>query len=545
MPLLGPLDSFFDTEWQRFQAGLRGLDPTAHVSSLPRTGVGVRIPAWDDVIHITPNVEVSRDQWRVFYRAQRLGETPDLPADVLASCQRRVRLREAMRNAAQPEYMRAFGQIMTALDNIQDLIATLAALGRLGIWAAPRIGGRFVPVVGWILLASDVLNLMGFFGAAAMPLYALLCQGPSAAIAAGAPGALLKNTLKREAWTLASINPFSRTARSARRLRSLGRLPGFSNFLEAAQVSDNFFGYGLQLGGLYAMMVDALYALAGYGPSAGATGLPLGAMQSAGRFYLEKASRQDAAEAYLVRQSARAVHGAALVLPIAHLLEESEVHAALAAALAGWGVLARFLEGADHDSWLAEYASVPWPAPSYENALTREVAGNLAPESLEAPAWPIPGAPAFARADDVLMIQSRRQVRALRKVLLPNRQTLGGCFTAACITQGTEQLWHGLARDAEALRFQHAPDWKMLLSCLEEGYLVHPRNSDEKVMQLWRAGKQRIRRAGDRQLSGPELEQLAGELGVELFKLLPPDAPFPPEWWNFLEAHRGELGSSS
>jgi len=266
-----PFTVFFGDEWERFKSGLGGLDPRAGSDADILAGRGglrpgeratITIPGWSQVIKVGPRTQIPAGAMAEFYRAQREKRPPNLPEDVALEIAFRQAVKEANRTSAQPAWARSWGQIMTAIDNVQDFLSTLATLGRLFLWAAPRVGARLLPGIGWVILAADILNLMNFLGMVAMPLYSLLCNGPREAITAGMPAAILKNALCREVWTMSRLNPFSRQARALRKLRALGRLPGIGNLIEVAQTADNLFGYGLSIGARYGMVMEALFAAA-------------------------------------------------------------------------------------------------------------------------------------------------------------------------------------------------------------------------------------------------------------------------------------------
>ena len=144
----------FEQEWQRFWAGWDALTPAQQEleaakrarsrskSGLPNT---VSLPGWDDVIHLTPRPTITEADRREFFAAQREQRPSQLAPDVTAEIDRRRARAAQAASSAAPAYSSAFGQMLTALDNIQDFTTTVATLGRLAIWPAIRTLDALTP----------------------------------------------------------------------------------------------------------------------------------------------------------------------------------------------------------------------------------------------------------------------------------------------------------------------------------------------------------------------------------------------------------------
>jgi len=137
----------FEQEWARFWQGWEGLTPEEQTKEAARrararsrTGLPntVSLPGWDDVIHLTPRPEVTAAARTEFYAAQRERRAPNLPSETVAEIGRRRDRAAAASATAAPPYSAAFGQMLTALDNVQDFTTTVATLGRLALWPAIR-----------------------------------------------------------------------------------------------------------------------------------------------------------------------------------------------------------------------------------------------------------------------------------------------------------------------------------------------------------------------------------------------------------------------
>lgn len=142
-----------------------------------------------------------------------------------------------------PKIARNAAAILTALDDVQDAVSTLACVGMI---AAAVIGGPIAAAVlgplGLILGASTLLNMIN-------PMSRL-----NKALGRKRSGRAHKPTL--EAQT--NHNPFSKKAKVslAKRIRKFR--PSVGNALEALQVTDNIFGVGICLGPIMGFVQGAI-----------------------------------------------------------------------------------------------------------------------------------------------------------------------------------------------------------------------------------------------------------------------------------------------
>ncbi|MGH8908595.1 MAG: hypothetical protein ACRD0K_19375 [Egibacteraceae bacterium] len=102
----------------------------------------VSIPGWDDVFHVVPAAKATALERDAHYEARRRGQPSPLSEELQASIERRGRRARAMSASAAPEYAKAWGQGLTALDNVQDFLTTMATSGRLMLVPAERLLNR-------------------------------------------------------------------------------------------------------------------------------------------------------------------------------------------------------------------------------------------------------------------------------------------------------------------------------------------------------------------------------------------------------------------
>jgi hypothetical protein len=593
VPLDIPLSGFFGDEWDRFIKGIKGLDPR-YADELSRT-VGRRgpkpgepntitIPGWDSVIKIGPRPETSPAQWREYYRAQREGRPANLPPGVAGEIGRLRLMREAQRRSTQPGWANAVGNIMTAIDNVQDLASTIATLGRLLLWGvghlapvasaaqlladirfaspalslgeaaqlaralanyralslAARLGARAIPIVGWVVLAGDLLNLMNLLGMAAMPLYALLCDGPKNALLSGIPAAVLNGILCRKVWTAARLNPFSRTGRAARRLRSLGRLPSVGNLIEVAQVTDSLWGYGLSIGGVYGMAMEGLFALNSENAPAGTQINTSLLTNSFGLRQAERIRAMSEPQRQVYGRAARQLASVAPLMAVQADLDDETHLLTYAVTLVSLALAYEFFTDEGTDDWMAEILASEISAPT---ALHPNIAALMedTPAVLHGTGrFAVPGNPRTMTAAAYITYYGPRIGAAAAALFTPRRDTWEGAFIGACINTGTDWAWQLIARDDHAIRWELSTDFKILTGMAVDGLLIANSAEEPAAWAFWAELRQRVRAGGNRLLEAADVRAAADRHNVPLVRLLGPGDPFPPEWQEWIQKLKNE-----
>lgn len=178
-------------------------------------GYTIRIPQWDDVVHLTPNAFKTPEQIK-YEKQKALTRILDSPA---------------------PEWARDYASVMTWIDDVQDTASVAYPLLKGLSKVAPKVFGKLAPLIGWLTIAYDILNLLTALGTA--PLTAM--------------GA------KRDVCKVWKNNPFGKQARLSKINHIKNWKPNWADAIQAAQVSDNLFGFGLSLGGIMGAATDTLF----------------------------------------------------------------------------------------------------------------------------------------------------------------------------------------------------------------------------------------------------------------------------------------------
>jgi len=543
VPLDPGVSGLVTREYDRFWEGVRNLDPDTRREYLRAYGRGglrpgetptISLPGWNDVIQTGPRAVTTPADRREYYGALRDGRTPDLPQGTIDALNSRESYLEGQRTSGTPDYMKGSGEVLTALDNIQDLASTLATIGRLALWGLPRLLGRFVPIVGWAVLASDLLNLLSFIGTLATPVYALLCGGPKEALAAGVPGFLFKRALKAQTWKGMLANPFSRAGRLKIRARSLGRLPGFSNLVEVAQVTQALWGYGLALGALVGAFFEASFAaeraLRGEKTRINNHAIPalpktLGAAAI---------GRQDRYDLMDLQNVAGVLAGLPKLLQHPEAFDDDQVVLFMVTLAGAVPTLTDALTGVEWREAFGARAPGPWAPVLAADPADAAAAGLVAAGVTLHAGHALPGRPLTVDGDALAVELGGRCGAAMAAWLRARRNTVAGCLVGTLINQTCEGLWFLITGDPRAIAWELSTDARLVASLCEEGYLVNVAEGEVPVWRFWQSARAEIERTGGTRLPGPTWLRLAGAQGLTLIRLLPGDSPWPPEWDQFL-----------
>ena len=198
-------------------------------------GNTVNIPGFADVFHFVPKATITAEERAAHLWAIKRGLPSPLNSDQLQSLKyKKFRFLKSLASAT-PEWMKTYGAVATTLDNIEDAFVTIVALGRIAVKLAPRLLGRAIPGLGWLLIGSEIINMgnvMSWTGFAAM-------------------------SNKRKLEAMAEKNPFHVKSKAMRAIKLKRVLPTFGEGLEILQTTDQLFGVGLCLGGLMGLVTDA------------------------------------------------------------------------------------------------------------------------------------------------------------------------------------------------------------------------------------------------------------------------------------------------
>ncbi len=210
---------------------------------IAKYGYTVTVPAAEDIIHFSKFKPLTEDE-ATAWKERRYDDIPaDRREDIQREKTRKKKRYLAMLGDPSPQWAQNAGAILTALDNTQDAVATLACIGMM---AAAVIGGPVAAAVlgplGVILGATTLLNMLN----------------PMSQISRYSKRKKTGHGAKRITEQMTNKNPFSKQAKVKLAKRISKFKPSMANAIEAVQVTDNIFGVGLCLGPIVGFVQGAI-----------------------------------------------------------------------------------------------------------------------------------------------------------------------------------------------------------------------------------------------------------------------------------------------
>lgn len=200
-------------------------------------GYAITFPRLGDIIHV-PIIKPITDQEKGLYYSARKNEIPKRRMIELESLKMRKRERlDRMLVSPTPRLVRSFASVMQAVDDAQDALITLAAIGRIACRILPRFLSRFLMgPVGWLWLLAELMN--GLMAPTACMLRPRSC----------------KRALKGK------LRNYPRHVRAKMKAypRSGTIVPSFSEAIQALQVTKDIYGWGLSIGPIVGLATDLI-----------------------------------------------------------------------------------------------------------------------------------------------------------------------------------------------------------------------------------------------------------------------------------------------
>ena len=201
-------------------------------------GYTITIPALSDIFHFgkpAPMSPMERYEWSQknwdYFSDDRLAE---LEKDKQHKKDRML----AMLAGPTPELFAKLGAILTAVDDAQDAISTLAVVLRVARKMAPKAVQRLIAgPLGLLLTVNDILNLITSLG--------------SIITFAG--------FAKKTKDHVTASNPFSKKAKIKRWKKTWTPKITFADVIQAAQTTDQVFGVGVSLGPIVGLAQDLFH----------------------------------------------------------------------------------------------------------------------------------------------------------------------------------------------------------------------------------------------------------------------------------------------
>jgi len=200
-------------------------------------GYSITLPRLGDIIHV-PIIQPMTDREKSLWYSNQKTEIPHHRQLQLQAIKERNRERYLRMQASPiPNWAQSFASVLAAGDDAQDAMITLAALGRIAIKFIPRVLSRFlIGPVGWLWLISELMSLL--MAPAGCALNPIGCKR------------MMRKKLARRAKNLkAGLKGYAKSG---------GFLPSFSDGIQALQVTDNIWGFGVSIGPIFGAAYDLM-----------------------------------------------------------------------------------------------------------------------------------------------------------------------------------------------------------------------------------------------------------------------------------------------
>ena len=464
-------------------------------------GYTVRAPHFSDIIHLPVAPEITKEDREEFVRALKEGRDPDLPFLKKDYLMARREKYKRMLESPSPKWLRNIGAILTAIDDAEDALSTLCVIGRLAIRLAPRLLGRFIPILGWGLVAADALSLLNF--TSLLP--------------------VVGRAKKRRGWDFFGDNPFNRTSRIKRAMKAVKKLPGIGDLLEVAQTTDNIFGIGISLGPIVGYAQDII----------------TGAVRT---IKGEKVSWKHALpKPYLHEEIAlRAQKAATVAAQVNPWIDDEDRQRIIIAWFFSNQVLSGYYGNLSPWDPIEPLHELEFQAPRPYNPDTIYILEEYGYDPFETATWPATETE-WERGDVIIMSSIPEAITVVRDYLVKHYYDLEGYCLSQIVHQSGMLNNEILNRDDEVLiGLTNAAHHVMRI--LNAGLNLKP-GQDPKVLQAWWDEALRIADDRDAALTYKELRRLGREYGVKIrpeapTEITPELAELIPDWEETVEALR-------
>lgn len=203
----------------------------------------IRVPGVDEVIHLIPRAKVSPEEMQAHKSALKRGEPSPLSSRQLEYMAWRKDTYFRIKQSATPEEVRKLGWYLNQIENVGDMMTAvywggtgiLRLLSKLGL----KTRGPASKYMGWALAAKDITDIINLFKAART----------------------LRGVSKGDTLKKSGLNPFSTQSKLSRGVKLLKRMPNVPDWIEIAQVTDQFFGVGISFGAIVGFAQDVYFGV--------------------------------------------------------------------------------------------------------------------------------------------------------------------------------------------------------------------------------------------------------------------------------------------
>jgi len=226
---------------------------------IKKHGYTITVPGLEDIFHFGTEKPMTIEEEKN-WRARNYGAfTPDRKEEIQYMKNRRKEQFLAMLGSPSPKILNARTSIMTSIDDAQDALSTLGAIGTLAYMAGGAVARKMIGgPLGWVLGAGDALNFVN--GVIAPENRMLKNKKVTEAVTghghkSSRSGLKLKDkmkALKERDWKMRRLK---RVQEEAKHLKGGGWK---GKIIEGLQTTDNVYGKGISLGAVMNLPWDIM-----------------------------------------------------------------------------------------------------------------------------------------------------------------------------------------------------------------------------------------------------------------------------------------------
>lgn len=205
--------------------------------------LAIEVPGLGEMIHLIPRAKITPEEYEAHKRAKKLGVPSPLSERQLETLKWKREVWLKIKRSATPEEYRRIGWYLNQIENVGDMMTAGYWGGKGILYLVAKMGlkvkGPAAKYVGWFLLAKDITDIVNMFRVAAT----------------------LRGMKKGEAYRKSRLNPLSTTSKFSRGFKLKAKLPSIPDWIEIAQVTDQFFGVGISFGPIVGFISDLFFGL--------------------------------------------------------------------------------------------------------------------------------------------------------------------------------------------------------------------------------------------------------------------------------------------
>jgi hypothetical protein len=553
MPISVGVRGFFEATLDAWWRGVHALTPT------PVEGV---ITDRGPILRPGPGVPTTVSIPGIFDIVKVGAPDPTAPATI----QNNRELAKVIRNSPEPEYAQGLGEIMTAVDNVRDVLAlgmiagrimlavngaaeVLAAggsiyltaagateaaavaeggllavgLGELGaVGAATAVGSLILPVLAVVAAAFLIAEMAHWSAAAAIVGYAGLCRGPAEAAFAAIPAVIWGRGLKANVTKLSRINPWS-VAHEVREVRA-GGVATFvgREYIEGGRATAVLWGHGWLLGAVVGSITAGAFAaqrlLNGDTVKVETNRFTRDMQRVLGQSPIPGSNIALRA----AQSAAECLWSLPNLIAVVDQIRPIDFAQILSANLLALDILQPYLNGREWRSIATTAADEGIPAPPIWAPWTRDLIAEYGITPEGGRRWAVPGAPATLNIRTVDGLFAIDLPKKLEAWFAKYNGWLEAAFCGSLLDSIVQRLYWIITESDDGLRETAVGPWKVLFSLAESNRQVLITYGAETVAAFFAACEAKMTAEGRNTLTPPELDDVAASVGMRLLVLAPP-----------------------